>query len=151
MDKIFCAAPTLFYLLRRTSPVLALLACLLPLGPFAQQDYAEENRLRPRAAQEKDLIAYFGISTNVFCTAREEGVEFKKAARISISPVYGVIKELHGNKIPGIKENLSNQELGKYVDNRLFVTASNACPKFFPKDILKKVNKFKKEMKKRNK
>ena len=102
-------------------------------------------------ASEKEMVAYFGISTNVFCTARDEGVDFKTAARIAISPVFGVIKELHGNQIPGSKEKLSKEELGKYVDNRLFVTASNACPKLFPKEVLTKVEKFKKEMETRRK
>ena len=132
-------------------PVLVASLCVVNFTIESPFGLAENKRFKTSPATEKELMAYFGISTNVFCTAREQGVEFNKAARISISPVFGVIKELHDGKIPGAEKNLSKEQLGTYIDNRLFVTASNACPKFFPKDILKKVDKFKKEVQKNGK
>ena len=116
-----------------------------PLGLGDNPVLAQNKKFKIVPASDRELRTYFGISTNVFCKAREEGIDFKKAARISIVPIFGAINQVHGSKVPGTKKKLTREELGKFVENWVFITASNACPKYFPKEVLESVDKFKKE------
>ncbi len=92
-------------------------------------------------------MAYLGMSTQVFCLALEEKVDYMKAGRIAAKPVFSAVNQLHDRRLPGIKAQLTKEELSRWVDNNLVLRASSVCPKLLPEDVLQGMNQFKEQIK----
>ncbi len=134
-------------LLRGFRPVFVVSLVLLNLVLMPTLANASKKKFRVSKANQKELIAYLGISTQVFCFALEEKVDYEKAGRIAARPLFSVLNELHGRKVYGIKSQLSKEELARWVDNNVVLRAASVCPNLFPKEVLESVDQFKEQVK----
>ena len=81
-------------------------------------------------------MVYLGMSTHVFCFGLEEGVPYEKAGGLAARPVFIALNDFHDRKIKGIKSQLTQEELSRWVDNNILLRASTVCPKLLPDDVL---------------
>ncbi len=140
----------LSFLNRTLRPSIAAVFVLTSVGFLIPSAFAQKARsLKVTPANEKELMAYLGISTQSLCIALDSKIELPKAAIISMRPTFGVIKDLHGSRIPARRKKFSDEELGKWVESQVFLRASDMCPKLLPAEITDRAEEIKQKLKSR--
>ena len=88
-------------------------------------------------------------STMFICLERENGVEFDKASKASITASVYTIQLFNGSQFAfgNIKDKLKPERIAKIVQTDIFLRAHALCPKMLPDDINKQAVTIKEKIK----
>ena len=108
-------------------------------SPYYQLKAQTNSAKKTTPATVDQVQTYTGISTAIFCRARQLEVDYQKSLALAISVQGEVIFVKHGGVVPGSSKPLEQKQFLNSAPIMVMAQALRVCPKMIPAEEKKKI------------